>query len=75
MALYNGKNETIKKLINNTWVPAVGYKSISGWEIAIAGLSAARDLVDDKSDKAELQELIELGHQNIRELITGVEED
>lgn len=72
MGLYDGSNETIRKLIHNTLVPA---QSIREWEIAIAGLSAARDLVDDESDKAELQELIELGHQNIRELITGVEED
>lgn len=72
MGLYDGSNETIKKLIHNTWVPA---QSIREWEIAIAGLNAARDLVDDESDKAQLTELIELGHQNIRELITGIEED
>lgn len=75
MALYNGTNETIRKLVNDTWVTAAGINLIGGWEIVIAALNAARDLVDDESDKSELQELIELGHQNIRELITGVEED
>ena len=75
MGLYNGSNETIRKLVNDTWVLAAGMNLPNGWEIVIAGLSAARDLVDDESDKAEIQELIELGYQNIRELKTGVDED
>ena len=75
MALYNGKNETIKTLVNDIWVTAAGINLVSGWEIVVTALNAARDLVDDESDKAELNELIELGHQNIRELITGIEED
>lgn len=72
MALYSGNNETIRKLINETWVPA---QTVREWEMALAGLKAARDLSDSESDKAELQELIEIGYQNIRELITGVGED
>ena len=72
MGLYDGSNEIIRKLIHNTWVPA---QSIREWEIAIAGLMAARGLIDDESDKAQLTELIELGFQSIRELITGVDED
>lgn len=75
MALYNGTNETIRKLVNDVWVTAAGIDLIGGWEIVVDALSAVRELVDDESDKAELTELIEIGHQNIRELITGVEED
>mgnify|MGYP005990468661 CR=1 FL=1 len=72
MGLYDGNNETIRKLVNETWVPA---QSIREWNIAIAGLTAARDLIDNDADRFQLNELISIGHQNIRELITGAIED
>jgi len=65
MALYNGKNDAIRTLINATWVTA---KTLQDWHLTVASLSAAQAMTDNTSDIAELAELIEIAKENIQDL-------
>ena len=65
MGLYDGKNEVIRALINATCVTA---KTMQDWHLTVASLSAAKMMTDNVSDRAELDELIEIAQENIQDL-------
>lgn len=69
---YKGKNEILKQLVTWTWGEA---RTVREYQITAAALTAAQLLITDESDKAELQNLIDLSHKFIRELLSGVDED